>query len=275
MNFPSLGLAPRATLLITALMLGACNDQDALRDSHDDHDHTEVETSGRLVYGKADGAASRVYVYDLHDNEIAGEFPFANAPSAIYSSPERRYAVVLQRTNDKTSFIDGGVWQEDHGDHLHDYVEAPLKLALEIDGARPTHYEVHEELAALFLDGVAPDQVAGIRTFSDESLELGRMEASLDLPRFMHGTAEPRGDYLLTTFRAEGASGTLPSAVELYQRSGPVMSASTGSASRPATACTAAFPTSTTRPSVAPMVCWWSSRPAAPSPQASSPIRPA
>ena len=207
----------RTALLAAAVLLGACNDEDALRTGHDDH---ESDSSGRLVYGKADGAASAVYVYDLHDGTLAGEFPLAAAPSAIYASPERRYAVVLQRADNKINFIDGGVWQEDHGDHLHDYVEDPLKLALEVNGPRPTHYEAHDELAAVFLDGLAPDQVAGVRVLSDESLELGALEASLDLERAMHGTAEPRGDYLLTTFRAEGAEGTLPSAVELYLRSG-------------------------------------------------------
>lgn len=219
MKFISIPACSRTAVAALALLLSACNDQDALR-TGDDHGHGEIETSGRLVYGKADGINSRVYVYDLHDEAVAGEFPLAHAPSAIYASPEKRYAVVLQRNDDKTSFIDGGVWQEDHGDHLHDYVENPLKLALEITGPRPTHYESHEELAALFLDGRSPDEAAGVRVLSDESLGAGVLEAGLALPRFMHGTAEPRGDYLLTTFRADGASGTLPSAVELYQRSG-------------------------------------------------------
>ncbi len=204
------------SLLSLALALSACNDKDTLP-PEDDHDHDHVETSGRLVVGQASPASA--HVLNLDDTSTLGSFTLDYAPSAIYASPDRRYAVLLQRTNDQTQFIDGGLWQEDHGDHLHDYAEDPLLLALKLQGARPTHYELHDELAALFFDGnAASAQNASVTTFSDASLGNGGVEATLALPIAMHGTAEPRGDFLLTTHRESGTESTLPVAVDLYRR---------------------------------------------------------
>lgn len=206
-----------AALLALSGALSACNDKDTL--PADDHDHEPVETSGRLVFGEAN--AARAHVYDLDDARILQSFTLDFPANAIYASPERRYAVVLSRSNDRTQFVDAGIWQEDHGDHLHDYREDPLLLALKFDGARPTHYETHDGLAALFFDGnAAAAQNASVAVLSDASLENGGSVATLTLPVAMHGTAEPRGEHLLTTHREADAEGTLPGAVDLYQREG-------------------------------------------------------
>lgn len=216
---PSRAQRWHAVLLVLGCALSACNDKDTLPARDDGRDHEPVETSGRLVFGQADTA--RAHIYDLDDERILQTFTLDFAASAIYASPDRRYAVVLSRGNDRTQFIDAGIWQEDHGDHLHDYREDPLLLALKLDGARPTHYESHDGLAALFFDGnAATAQNASVTVLSDASLESGGTEASLTLPLAMHGTAEPRGDHLLATHREADAEGTLPSAVDLYQRDG-------------------------------------------------------
>ena len=145
-----------------------------------------------------------------------------NDISALYTSPGLRYVLALQRTADQVSFIDGGLYQEDHGDHLHDYAIAPSLLGYSLSGAVPTHFESHDGHAALFFDGRAePYATAGVTLLSDAGIGASRREASLVLPRNMHGTAEPRGDYLLATYRAaEATDTTLPSQVELYQRNG-------------------------------------------------------
>lgn len=201
---------------VALLALVGCNDKDTLPPI-DDHDHDHVETAGRLVVGQASPATA--HVVNLDDGSTLKSLTLDFAASAIYASPDRRYAVLLQRTNDQVQFVDGGLWQEDHGDHLHDYAEDPLLLALKLQGARPTHYEVHDTLAALFHDGNgATAQNAGVTVFSDASLGSSATEAKLDLPIAMHGTAEPRGNFLLTTHREAGTESTLPSAVDLYRR---------------------------------------------------------
>lgn len=184
-----------------------------------DHEHTNIETGGRLVLIEKDSPAARVY--ELDTRNVLQTFTLANPPSAIYASPGKRYAMALQRTEGVTQVIDGGIWQEDHGDHLHDYRQAPQLSAFTIMGPRPTHYETHDALSLVFLDGSAEaGQNAGVRIFSDTSLGKGALEASLDLPIAMHGTAEPRGNYLLTTHRPPETTGTLPTQVDLYRRDG-------------------------------------------------------
>lgn len=205
-----------ALFAVALLGLVGCNDKDTLPPI-DDHDHEHVETAGRLVVGQA--SPSLAHIVDLDDGSTLKSLTLDFAASAIYASPDRRYAVLLQRTSDQVQFIDGGLWQEDHGDHLHDYAEDPLLLALKLQGARPTHYEMHDTLAALFHDGnAATAQNAGVAVFSDSSLGSAMTEATLDLPIAMHGTAEPRGDFLLSTHREAGTESTLPSAVDLYKR---------------------------------------------------------
>ncbi len=183
------------------------------------HDHPHLETAGRLAV-LADGA-NAVHMVDLDDKSIAQTFALGGTPSAVYASPGQRYAVVLQRTDDLTRFIDGGIYQEDHVDHLHDYKVAPRLLNFSVAGSRPTHYETHDDGAALFLDGQdATAENAEAVLLSDAGIGAGRIDARLSLERSMHGTAEPRGNYLLTTWRAADAASTLPSHVELYRRNG-------------------------------------------------------
>lgn len=179
---------------------------------------THIDTAGRLALISPDSASVRVY--DLDSRALARTFPLPNVPSAIQASPDRRYALAFQRTQDLVSFVDGGIWQEDHVDHLHDYKADPKLLSFALAGVRPTHYEVHDDLAAVFMDGLAPTSNAEAVLLSDAGIGAGKVEARLALPIAMHGTAEPRGDYLLTTFRSADAPGTLPNQVELHRRDG-------------------------------------------------------
>lgn len=216
MTFPSSRAWGLAATLAAALSLAACGG--AGGDDAPAHDEPHLETEGRLAV-LSDGAAS-VRILDLDSQSVTATFPLANVPSAVYASPDRRYALAVQRTQDVISFIDGGVWQEDHGDHLHDYKEAPALLTFALTGVRPTHYESHEGQAAVFMDGLDPAAPAEAVLLTDAAIGAGKADARLTLPSAMHGTAEPRGDYLLTTYRTPGATSTLPAQVELYRRDG-------------------------------------------------------
>ena len=91
---------------------------------------------------------------------MVANIPLANPPSAVYASPGRRYALAFQRPQDTVQIADAGIWQEDHGDHLHDYKAAPKLLSFRITGPQPTHYDDRAGQASIFMDGRAPSAVA-------------------------------------------------------------------------------------------------------------------
>lgn len=204
-----------AVALSSTLLLAACGGGSGSDDHGDDH---HIDTLGRLVL--SDGSTT-VRVLDLDTGTVAQNFTLDHAPSALYASPGQRYALAVQRTQDQVEFIDGGIYQEDHGDHLHDYKRNPALVNWRLSGVRPTHYEVHGNLGAFFMDGLeASGSPAQAVVFTEAGIEARQTLATLTLPRAMHGTAEPRGNFLLTTYRDAGSESTLPTQVELYQRNG-------------------------------------------------------
>lgn len=211
---------PRLHLLaaLSSLLLAACGGGSGGGD--DDHDEAlRIDSAGRLALIEANSPSLRLY--ELDSASVLSSFALANTPSAVYASPGHRHALAVQRTQDLVQIADGGLWQEDHVDHLHDYKQAPKLLAARISGARPTHYETHEGRAAFFMDGVAAEnRSAQVQVFNEAAIASGTPESSLTLPLAMHGTAEPRGNFLLSTWRATDAASTLPSHVELYRRNG-------------------------------------------------------
>jgi ABC-type amino acid transport substrate-binding protein len=109
--------------LAAAALVSACGGG-----GDDEHAHTNtvIDTAGRLAI--AESAATGVRVFDLDTKVVAATFAMDSAPSALYTSPNGRYAVAYQGTAGKVQFIDGGVWQEDHADHLHDYRQAAARV---------------------------------------------------------------------------------------------------------------------------------------------------
>lgn len=211
---------PRRSLLAlaAATLVTACGG------GGDDHTHTNtfIDTAGRLAI--AESGASGVRVFDLDSKTVAATYPLDNAPSALYTSPGGRYVVAMQRLQDKVQFIDGGIWQEDHTDHLHDYKQAPTLVAWTLTGSRPTHYDLQAgRQAAFFMDGdsaASPVKNAGVRLITDASIGAKRVDASLDLTFPIHGLGEPVGNKLLTVFRAADATSTLPTHLDLFHRQG-------------------------------------------------------
>ena len=183
-------------------------------DGHGDEFH--IETLGRLAVQEA-GAAS-VRIIELDSGSVIGTLATRNPVSALYASPDRRYALAVQRNQDLVEFVDGGLWQEDHVDHLHDYREEPTLVPFSLSGVRPTHVQPHGELIAVFNDGLADtNTVASVTVLSDASIGAGRSEAELTLERQMHGAAEPLETNLLVTWRSPENTDTLPERVEHYR----------------------------------------------------------
>ena len=207
-------LALAAVLALAACGGGGGDDEHA----HDDH---AIDTAGRLAI--AENASPTLRLHDLDSGQVVASMTLANAPSALYASPGGRYALALQRPQDITQIVDGGIWQEDHGDHDHDYKQDPRLLATRIEGPQPTHYDDRAGQASLFMDGrAAAAQNASAVLFTDASLGAGSVVATLPLTAAMHGFAEPNGDHLIASALVAGA--TSPTQVEVYRRQGSAYS---------------------------------------------------
>jgi hypothetical protein len=175
---------------------------------------------GRLLV--TDKNSGTVAVYDLDKAELINELQLVHPAEFAYASPAQRYAVLVQRSKDLVQFVDGGLYQEDHGDHLHPYAEAPQLMKFRLTGVRPTHVQGNATQLAIFNDGnSAAAAVASVDVITDQDIE----KDSTAVPRFsysthQHGAAQPRGDYLLSTIRDAATATTLPDTVGFYKING-------------------------------------------------------
>ncbi|GAC21047.1 hypothetical protein [Paraglaciecola arctica] len=220
---------------ISALMLTACGDAETTiiekdpieetDDDHDDHDHVydsyTIESMGRLAVLSAESAD--LTVFDLDDNDALDTFALVHESNALSVSADYRFAVISSRAQDYVGFIDGGFWREDHGEHLHDYKQAPVMSDYELAASRPTHVIKHDGQMAIFYDGDAESGIpASVQVLSDTDISnQTSVLPTLDYTMNMHGVAKPRGEYLLSTVRRDDAESTstakiLPDQVGVY-----------------------------------------------------------
>lgn len=224
-------------LAISTTFITACGDAETnivekdpivVEDEHDhddDHDHDDgytIDSLGRLAV--LAGNSNEASFYDLDDNTLLETFTLTNDSNTLSSSPDFRYAVIASRAQDYLGFIDGGLWREDHGEHLHDYEQSPAASSYELtSGSRPTHLITHDGQLAVFYDGDADSgTVASVEVLTDNNIT----SATATLPGIsydinMHGVAEPRGEHLLSTIRRDDSESTsvakvLPDQVGVY-----------------------------------------------------------
>lgn len=198
------------------------NEKTPIISEEDEHDHEhEHQDGGRLVISNATGAEA--LIYNLEDNSLINAFELVSVPSALYASAGYRYGILVDRAGNTVNFLDGGLWQEDHVDHLHDYNEAPALLNYTLTGSRPTHFVIHENQLAVFYDGDATSSTpASVTVVTDADIAAGvAVPRSIDFSVNMHGVAEPRADYLLASWRRADAETTsanpiLPDQVAVY-----------------------------------------------------------
>lgn len=209
-----------ASAALTATLLTACGGGGGGGGSEDEHDDAQIDTAGRIAVAESGSTALRMH--DLDSGSVEATHQLDSAPSGLYASPGGRYVVAMQGTQNRVQFVDGGLWQEDHGDHDHDYKQASRLMSWKLDGIRPSHYDVQEgRQASIFFDGAAsPLQPAGMRLITDASIAAGNTVAALNLPDPIHGFAEPLDNKLLSVHRASDAVDTLPTHLNLYLRSG-------------------------------------------------------
>ena len=216
------------TLLFIAALLSGCGGSDTkiverepipIEDDHDhddEHDHDEEVSLGRLLISTKDQA--KVSVVDIKEKTVVHEVTVSETPSALYASPNNRYGFVVQRTADRVDVIDGGLWQEDHGDHADDFEAAPKQMLFSTNRVRPTHLNGTSDQSVIFFDGnSATASLASVAVFTEADIANNAAGTLLEYTTHMHGAAQGRGDYLISTVRDPATTSTLPDRVAVYR----------------------------------------------------------
>ena len=220
LSIPSPAFNPKpyhrlALALGAALLTAGCGGSS----SDNRHNHTPIDSTGRLAITEVN--ADTLRIMELSNTQVIGNFSMPHTPSALHASPDGRYAIVVQRTDDLVSFVDGGLWTEDHGDHMHDYQESPQHLNFTLTSHRPTHFQSYGHRAALFFDGSATGGSARVQVLSDGGIGNSQVVATLDRNNDMHGAAQVVGELLFATYRDPAIiDTTLPAAVERHRQAG-------------------------------------------------------
>ncbi|MCP5518779.1 MAG: TIGR03769 domain-containing protein [Verrucomicrobiales bacterium] len=119
---------------------------------HDDGHATEGFL-GRLLV--ADAEEAHLSVIDLETGAVhQDEFELTARASSLRASPSGRFGFTVETDGDLVQIFDGGIYVEDHGDHLHAYEKPLSKLALSLAGAGPVHIVSRGEWIAVHHDGV-------------------------------------------------------------------------------------------------------------------------
>lgn len=184
--------------LFSSVLLSACGGSGDSSNSSSNTPKPEQPTTqtyeGRLAIANADADRPMLSVYDLKDQKLIDSKALNYTPSAMYSSPQSRYAVMVSRNDGVVQFADGGVFSQSN--QLK--VNAPNILTFQLNGTTPAHYRSFNGTAALFYDGSATD-VSKFDVFNDAMIAQQSI-ATQKLPKNHHGVAEPRGEYVLSTY---------------------------------------------------------------------------
>lgn len=208
-------------LLFTSvtILLAACSSDNTDTEAHHD---AESDSLGRLAL--TESATGNLAIFDIKEQSVIDTFTLPGSSSAsVYASPDKRYAVVVQRDDSVVSFVDSGLYVEDHGDHMHEYANSPAMSSFEVAGASPTHYTQRSPYGLIFNDA-GEGSTSSVDILSDDSIGQSQLLTSLTLDNSMHGVAKWAGDKLFVTRRdASITDTTLPSEVERYDFDGTTL----------------------------------------------------
>jgi len=213
---------------MSVLILSGCNDaettiieKESIETVEETEDSLTIESMGRLAVLSAD--TNDAVIFDLDDGDLLDTFSLTYDDNTLSASAGYRFAIIANRSNDYVGFIDGGLWREDHVEHLHDYEQAPVMSDFELTGSRPTHITQHETQTAFFFDGDADSgALASVQVVTDTDISSDATEIdTLSYDVNMHGVAKPNGEHLVTTVRRDDADSTsaskvLPDQVGVY-----------------------------------------------------------
>lgn len=211
------------TLLITA-----CGDSETTitelepvvnPDTGDDHHHDHEVNAGRLVMADAD--QPMIHVYDLETKTLIEQVNTTYQGPSLYTSPEGRFAIATFREQNLVEFVDGGYYQQLHGDHYDLIDAAPSLSGFQLHDVKPTHFKLRDEMSALFFDGnEETGDMSSLVLMDDESIADGSVVAEHHFDTSMHGTAEMRGDFVITTHKSEENTAFMPDQLVLLHRHG-------------------------------------------------------
>lgn len=206
MGLPTTIRLGQLALLSSTLWLAACGDDSNGNNSNANAPVTPnpvhagaKSTLGRLVITNNDTTNPKAFIYDLDEKKVSSDVALKYLPTSVYASPEHRYAVLIARADNTTKFIDGGVYK--HDDHIDK--EKPVLLSLDLTGPTPNHYRSVNGQAAIFYDG-SDSLTSSFDLLTDASLKTNKVVAYQPLPQKHHGVAEPRGNYVLSSYVPTG-----------------------------------------------------------------------
>ncbi|WP_125716919.1 hypothetical protein [Pseudoalteromonas rubra] len=189
---------------------------------HDEHDHDEgvTDVAGRLVVSSAD--SNVLHVYSTADQSLIDSIGLTYTPQYLYGSENHRYAISVQRTDGLVEFLDGGLYQEAHDDHFHAHQDAPAAVSFHLESVKPTHVTVSEGGIAVFSDGdKETQQNASVAMFNESHISGANKEVAVwEYSTYMHGAAQARGEYLISTLRDSSSESTLPAQIGLFHAHG-------------------------------------------------------
>ncbi|WP_216830230.1 hypothetical protein [Alkalihalobacterium elongatum] len=147
---------------------------------------------------------------------------FETETSAMGLAADHRHVFLNNREEGHLKLLDLGVWEENHGDHGHTYVEAPVVSKYEITGEKPTHIVTHSGETAIFYDGngfveVYPNKSLKTNKKPDPVATFSGVEH--------HGVAVPlsNGTYAVS-YTDEEDPQPLPEGIIIYDEAGEELS---------------------------------------------------
>lgn len=205
---------------ISSIVLAGCGGADtklvekdpieASQESDNDSENSNdilIDSMGRLAISESN--SNMLHLFELDNNDQLDSVSLTFSGTALTASADYRYATLAARQKDLVQFVDGGLWREDHGSHLHDYQQSPALSPFELMGSRPTHVLSHDGQLAIFNDGdVDTTTPASVYVVTDDIITTESSPRELTFTTNMHGVAEPRGEHLLSTIRRDDSEST-------------------------------------------------------------------
>ncbi|ALU43407.1 hypothetical protein [Pseudoalteromonas rubra] len=189
--------------------------EEASEDTHD-HDEAVKDVAGRLLVTSSDNNV--VNIYSTADQSLIESVGLTSKPQYAYGSENHRYAILVQRNDGMVEFVDGGLYREAHGDHYHNHEDAPSSVSFQLTSTKPTHVTVNEGGIAVFSDGDEDTQQnASVAVFGEAQIGgLSDGVVELEYNTHMHGAAQARGEYLVSSLRDSDGASNMPSQIALY-----------------------------------------------------------
>ncbi|UAB71159.1 hypothetical protein INR79_04435 [Vibrio sp. SCSIO 43132] len=224
MHFAS-NLFGKKTLLAlsVAAFASGCSDGEnktdtAAQDNKQDN-HQSSESFSRVAVSEFN--SNSVYVLNANNFGVVDQFAMTHSPSALKTSPDGRYALAFQRSQNIVEVIDSGISAEAHGDHFHLHSEKPSLLNGKYESAAPTHYDLAGSQAALFFDGNSEAGVnAELKILDDASIATMGQVASYSFTYAMHSAAQIFGEHVFTGIKENPAAEGLPDKVAVLELHG-------------------------------------------------------